>query len=127
MRHSIIAVSILSAALALTGCGKKQPTMPTQAFVAQGIKLKLDPAAAPDCKPDTTYVATLSWSAEGRDAPKTEVRINKPDGEVFARSNDRTAHAETGKWVKPGLWFLLSDRKSGELLGALQAGPKPCP
>jgi hypothetical protein len=61
------------------------------------------------------------------DAPKTEVRIDKLDGQVFARSNDRTSHQETGNWVRPGTWFLLFDRKSGDLLGAVQAGPKPCP
>ncbi len=127
MRHSIIAVSVLAVAIALAGCGKKQPPMPTQAFAAPGVTFKLNPPAAPDCKPDTAYVATVSWAFDGRDAAKTEVRINKPDGDLFARSNDRTGHADTGKWVKPGMWFLLSDRKSGELLGAVQAGPKPCP
>ena len=101
--------------------------MPTHAFAQQGVSMKLDPPAAPDCKPTSTYTASLTWSVEGRGATKTEVRIHKPDGQSFARSNDRTGRAETGKWVTPGLWFLLIDRKSGDVLAALQAGPTPCP
>ena len=123
MRHSIIAVAVL----ALAACSSKPVPMPTQSFVKPGVTIKLDPPAAPNCKPDTLYRATLSWTVDAIDTPKTEVRIEKPDGEVFARSNDKKAHAETGDWVKPGMWFLLFDRKSGEMLASLQAGPKPCP
>jgi len=127
MRRPLIAIALLSSALILTACHSQPPTMPTQAFTHEGVSLTLDPPAAPDCKPGTNYRATLKWSVDGMDAPKTEVRIDKLDGQVFARSNDRNAHAETGNWVKPGTWFLLFDRKSGEMLGAVQAGPKACP
>ena len=118
-----------SALLALVACNKKPEDnpMPREAFVAAGVQMKLEPADAPSCKPDTLYRATLSWTVDGKDAPKTEVRIDKPDGAVFARSNDRSMHADTGNWVKPGTWFLLFDRKSGDLIGSLRAGPVPCP
>ncbi len=127
MRHPILYVAATALTLALVACGSKPQPMPTQAFTKPGVSMKLNPPAAPDCKANTVYRATLSWSVDGIDAPKTEVRIDKPDGGLFARSNDRNAHAETGIWVKPGTWFLLLDRKSGEMLGSLQAGPKPCP
>jgi hypothetical protein len=123
MRHLIIALAVL----ALAACGSKQQPMPAQSFAKPGVSIKLDPPAAPNCKPGTLYRATLSWTVQGVEAPKTEVRIDKPDGEVFARSNDKTVHQETGDWVRPGMWFLLFDRRSGEMLGSLQAGPKPCP
>ncbi|HEV2606585.1 MAG TPA: hypothetical protein VGT79_01255 [Xanthomonadaceae bacterium] len=127
MRQPIIAIATITLSFALAACHNKPPAMPAQGFTHEGVTLTLDPPAAPDCKPNTSYRATLKWSVSGMDAPKTEVRLGKLDGQVFARSNDRTAHAETGDWVKPGLWFLLFNRKSGELLGAVQAGPKPCP
>ena len=127
MRHSIFALATAALVLVLAACGGKPQETPTQSFVAKGVSMKLDPPAAPGCKPDTHYRATLSWSVDGIDAPKTEVRMEKPDGTIFARSNDRNAHAETGDWVRPGMWFLLFNRKSGDMLGALQAGPKPCP
>jgi hypothetical protein len=113
----------------LSGCGKKPEdnAMPREAFVSAGVTMKLDPPAAPNCKPDTLYRATLTWTVEGKDSPKTEVRIDRPDGAVFARSNDRNSRAETANWVKPGTWFLLFDRKSGDLIGSLRAGPVPCP
>lgn len=127
MRYPNIAIAAAALSLALAACGSKPQPMPTQAFTRPGVSMKLDPPMAPDCKPSTLYRATLSWSVDGIDTPKTEVCMEKPDGAVFARSNDRTAHSETGDWVKPGMWFLLFDRKSGEMLGSLQAGPKPCP
>jgi hypothetical protein len=127
MRQPIIAIATITLSLALAACHNQAPKMPAQAFTKKGVSLTLDPPTAPNCKPDAMYIATLKWSVDGMDAPKTEVRIDKLDGQVFARSNDRIAHAETGNWVKPGTWFLLFDRKSGDLLGALQAGPKPCP
>jgi hypothetical protein len=127
MRQPIIAIATITLSLVLAACHNKPSEMPTHGFTHDGVTLALDPPAAPNCKPGTTYTATLKWSVGGMDAPKTEVRIGKLDGQIFARSNDRNAHSETGNWVTPGLWFLLFDRKSGELLGALQAGPKPCP
>ncbi|HTD28173.1 MAG TPA: lipoprotein [Xanthomonadaceae bacterium] len=127
MHRQIIAISAVVLALGLAGCGRKHPPMPTHGFVNPGVTLKLDPAEAPDCKPTSTYVATVSWSVNSLNTPKTEVLINGPEGQSFARSNDRTAKKDTGKWVAPGLWFVLLDRRSGEMLGAVQAGPKPCP
>ena len=123
MRHTFIAISVL----ALAACGHQPQSTPAQSFAKPGVSIKLDPPAAPNCKPATLYRATLSWTVQGIEAPKTEVRIDKPDGELFARSNDKTAHAETGDWVRPGMWFLLFDRRSGEMIGSVQAGPKPCP
>ena len=124
MRLSIAAAVV--AALALSGCHHGPPAMPTQAFVAEGVTMKLDPPAAPNCKPDTTYRATLTWTVKS-DLPKTDVHIGSPTGPLFARSNDEKAHQETGNWVKPGTWFVLLNREGSEVLGAIQAGPKPCP
>lgn len=119
--------TLVLAVLALAACHHGPPPMPTHAFNVEGVTLKLDPPAAPDCKPGTTYRATLTWSVDPNDPPKTDVRLDSPTGKLFARSNDSKAHAETGPWVVPGMWFLLMDRQSGQLLGAVQAGPKPCP
>lgn len=117
---------ILLAAALLAGCDQGPPAMPSQPFVTPGVSLRLDPPAAPDCKPDTTYRAVLHWSWK-TDLPKTDVRIGSPTGPLFARSNDASAHQETGKWVKPGTWFILLDRGGEHVLGAIQAGPRPCP
>jgi hypothetical protein len=125
MRFSAIAV--VTATLVLAACNHQPPAMPTHAFTTEGVTLRLDPPAAPDCKASTTYRAELTWSVSSSDTPKTDVRIDSPTGKLFARSNDNKAHAETGNWVRPGMWFLLLDRQGGQLLGAVQAGPKSCP
>ena len=128
-RTAVASTALAVALISMAGCGKKPQDnpMPGKAFVSSGVQMKLEPAGAPSCKPDTLFRATLSWAVDGKDAPKTEVRLDKPDGNVFARSNDRQGRAETGNWVKPGTWFLLFDRKSGDMLGALRAGPTACP
>lgn len=112
--------------LAASGCNHGPPAMPTHAFTAVGVSMALDPPNAPDCKPDTTYRATLRWTVKS-DLPKTDVRIGSPTGPLFARSNDENAHEETGDWVKPGMWFILLDRGGDTILGAIRAGPIPCP
>ena len=122
MRFPLIACLVL----ALAACHHGPPPMPTQAFTAEGVTMQLDPPAAPDCKPGTTYRATLTWTVKS-DLPKTDVHIGSPTGPLFARSNDQKAHEETGDWVKPGMWFVLLDREGDTVLGAIQAGPKPCP
>ena len=127
MRYPMIAATAALMAFTLAACNNKSQPMPTESFMRPGVSMKLDPPNAPNCTPNTVYRATLTWSVDGIDAPKTEVRTERTDGNVFARSNDRTAHAETGDWVKPGMWFLLFNRKTNEMLGAVQAGPKPCP
>lgn len=127
MRHSIITAAALASVLTLASCEQKQTVMPIKAFTQKGVSMRLDPPAAPNCKPGTSYIATLYWSVDVSVTSKTEVRVNKPDGSVFARSNDQRAQADTGKWVTPGTWFLLFDRRNDEMIGAIQAGPQPCP
>ncbi|MBS0455846.1 MAG: hypothetical protein JSS44_00755 [Proteobacteria bacterium] len=117
---------VIAVVVALTACNHDPPPMPTHAFTAPGVSMALDPPSAPNCKPDTTYRATLNWTVES-DLPKTDVRIGSPTGPLFARSNDEKAHEQTGDWVKPGTWFVLLDRGGHTVLGALQAGPQPCP
>lgn len=125
-----VGTAALAVALfAMAGCGKKpeDSPMPAKPFVGEGVTMSLDPAAAPSCNPKTVYRATLSWTLEGKDRPRTEVRIDRPSGAVFARGELKDTRAETGDWVRPGTWFLLFDRGSGDLIGAVQAGPAPCP
>lgn len=127
MKHPKFAPFLAATCALLAACTQQHPTTPSQPFVAEGVTMNLDPPAAPDCKASTTYRAMLSWSVERNETIKTDVRIDTPDGKLFARSNDQKARAETGDWVRPGMWFLLLDRRSGELLGAVRAGPAPCP
>ncbi|MBS0577565.1 MAG: hypothetical protein JSS45_14290 [Proteobacteria bacterium] len=122
----LVIVPLLSSAFLLAACHREPPPMPSKPFTAAGVGLRLEPPAAPDCKPDTTYRAVLHWSWKS-DLPKTDVRIGSPTGPLFARSNDEVAQQETGNWVKPGTWFILLDRGGDQVLGAIQAGPQPCP
>lgn len=126
MRSCSLALLVLVFVFALSACHPAPPSMPKQPFTSAGVTLRLDPPSAPDCKPTTTYRAVLHWSWKS-DLPKTDVRIGSPTGPLFARSNDEVAQQETGNWVKPGTWFILLDRGGDQILGAVRAGPNPCP
>lgn len=120
-------VGFVLVAIALAGCGADAPKVPEQPFNAPGVSFSLTPSAARDCEPDTVYEARVDWRL---DAPsgktRLEVRVNAADGGLLARSNDPVGSAQTGPWVRRGTWFLLIDRRSGELLAAQRAGPETC-
>jgi hypothetical protein len=63
---------------------------------------------------------------EGMDKPRLEVRVDNPQGAVFLRTNEARGSAQTEGWVRRGLWLVLVDRRTGEVLAALRAGPETC-
>lgn len=107
-------------ALAAAGC-HRTPTAPAaMPYAAPGVRFTLTPIAG-DCTR-----ATVSWDVPDRMPAKTEVQIDRTARTVFARSNDRSGHEDTGPWVRPGLEFYLLDRKSGDVLAATRAAATYC-
>jgi hypothetical protein len=60
-------------------------------------------------------VTTISWIAPG--AAAVEVRVNSPDGGLFASGSERGS-AQTGLWVADGTIFYLQDVSAGKPLTA---------
>lgn len=116
----------MAGVLLLAACGERGAAVPDQPFTAPGVRFSLTPSAARDCEPDTVYTARLDWQVQRPGKTRLEIRVNERDGPLLARSNDSTGSAETGDWVRRGTWFLLLDRRSGELLAAQRAGPERC-
>ena len=56
---------------------------------------------------------TISWNAPGTDV--IEIRIGKPDGQLFTRMGNRGS-IQTGNWVSDGMIFYLQDVSSGRPL-----------
>ena len=54
---------------------------------------------------------TLSWLAHG--ASKVEVRVNAPDGDLFARHGPGRHSQPTGQWVRDGTTFYLQNVSKG--------------
>jgi hypothetical protein len=61
---------------------------------------------------DDPRKVTLKWSAIGAD--NVEVRVGRPDGDLFAYSPAETW--ETGEWAADGLVFYLQDVTGGRPL-----------
>lgn len=113
-------------ALLLAACGADPAGPPTRPFAQPGVTFALTPSAARDCDPATVYRGRVDWAVEGRDRVKLEIRLDDVHGPVFARSNRARGSEWTGEWMRRGLWLVLIDRDSGEVLAALRAGPETC-
>ena len=61
------------------------------------------------CRPDSQGLGqtTLSWLTHG--ASKVEVRVDAPDGLLFARHGPGRHSQPTGQWVRDGTTFYLQD------------------
>ncbi|MDT8320953.1 MAG: OmcA/MtrC family decaheme c-type cytochrome [Xanthomonadales bacterium] len=73
------------------------------------------PSPAPSCDASGRSMTKLTWEA---DVP-VEVRIDAPDGKLFASSNG-SGEKETGNWVVDGRRFFLVKKSDGELLQELE-------
>lgn len=113
----MIAACLLSASAACSRTPQAPPAMP---YAAPGVHFSLAPVAG-DCSR-----ATVSWEVPESLPEKIEIRIDRSSRTLFARSNDRKGHEDTGPWVRPGLEFYLLDRRSGKVLAATQAAAGYC-
>jgi len=106
--------------LASVACHRTPQVPPSMPYAAPGVQFSLAPVPG-DCSR-----ATVSWDVPERLPEKTEVQIDRTARTVFTRSNDRKGHEDTGPWVRPGLEFYLLDRRSGDVLAAIQAAADYC-
>jgi hypothetical protein len=119
-------LSIAITTLLLSGCGRDDGGTPGRPFVTEGVHFALTPSAARDCDPETVYEAVVGWRVQRPGRVRVDIRVGGEDGQLFARSNEAEGSARTGPWVSRGMWFLLIDRDSGEVLAAQRAGPETC-
>jgi hypothetical protein len=96
--------------------------------------LSVTPDPVPVCDKTGTGVGTVSWTVQG--ATYVEVRLDKPDGTLFAASNKPTSSQKTGPWLRKDLVLFLQDadnnhpRDANYTLAKLTVpvtGGGPCP
>jgi len=86
----------------------------TGGIPTEDFPLVANPNPTPVCDGKGKGITNISWGDEG----KVEIRIDSPDGKVFAKSKGADSKA-TGKWVKDGQAFFLVDAASGDVLQEL--------
>ena len=96
--------------------------------------ITLSPNPVPICDKTGVGVATVHWTVEG--AKNVEVRLDKPDGTLFAADDHKEGSASTGPWVKKNTTLYLQDvdnnhsRDANFTLAKVTAevvGGGPCP
>jgi len=86
----------------------------TGGIPTEDFPLVANPNPTPVCDGKGKGITNISWGDEG----KVEIRIDSPDGKVFAKSKGADSKA-TGKWVKDGQAFFMVDAASGDVLQEL--------
>ncbi len=118
---------LIPGTFAISGCSKTPDapltnTSQTNANTAAPSKtskttatgtLSASPNPIKVCDNSKTGVTTLTWNTMG--ATDVEVRVWKPDGDLFAKSGPSGSWA-TGKWVNNGTVFYLQDVSGGKPL-----------
>ena len=90
------------------------------------VTMQITPLPTSDCKP-AAYVALVAWFIPLQTSfSGVEVRMDKPDGKMFARSRFRNHGKQTGPWVHDGSTFFLVDLASQEVLARARAGAYDC-
>jgi SAM-dependent methyltransferase len=89
------------------------PTDNLEALTVKTPPVGLITAEPNPFRPDSQGVGqtTLSWLAHG--ASKVEVRLNAPDGPLFARHGPGRHSQPTGQWVRDGTTFYLQNVSKG--------------
>jgi len=77
--------------------------------------IKADPNPVKVCDGTGAGITNLSWSA---DVDTIEVRIDAPDGSLFAHTGAAGGSKPTGKWVRDGTIVYLQDLSDGKSLSA---------
>lgn len=118
------AVTGATLVLMLSGCNA-EPAVPEQLpFATPGANLTVTQSGT-GCTPDGAYRANVAWQVADTLSSRLEIQVGS-EGQVFARSNERSGNEVTGEWVSSGSVFLLLDRENDQLLAAIAAGPGDC-
>ncbi|MEE4216464.1 MAG: OmcA/MtrC family decaheme c-type cytochrome [Xanthomonadales bacterium] len=80
------------------------------------MPLVLDPNPSPACNADGLAMTEAMWGDKGQ----VEIRINAPDGPLFAASGGSNAKT-TGNWVRDNTVFFMVDANTGEVLQEVPA------
>lgn len=75
--------------------------------------ISASPNPIQECGGTGLAITTISWTFRG--AKKVEVRVGKPDGDMFA-GGKAPGQVTTGKWVTKGMGFYLQDVSDGRPL-----------
>lgn len=124
--HACLRVVLPALAIAglLVACGRPDEVPAQLPYFEPGVQFSVEPAAGATCN-NGAYRGVASWEVPPSLTSKVEIQVGD-QRQVFARSNDASGSEETGEWTSSGMLFVLLDRETDMVLGALRAGAGPC-
>lgn len=108
----------------LAACGRPDEVPEQLPYAEPGVEFSVEPATGATCG-NGAYRSVARWDVPPSLTSKVEIQVGD-QRQVFARSNDAVGSEETGEWTSDGMLFVLLDRETNMLLGALRAGAGPC-
>lgn len=106
---------LIATLLVVCSCSTIKKNQPATSSKTGAPSITADPNPIKVCDGSGVGITKLSWTASGPE--KVEVRVGRPDGDLFAQTTP-TATADTGKWVTDGMTFYLQDATTGKQLSA---------
>lgn len=89
---------------------------------ASPLSIELPPE---HCAGESPYKATLRWDLGEDFSGRTEIRVGSPGGNLFT-SGRHSGEAETGRWVRPGMRFVLINAADSRILGEVEVSTDDC-
>lgn len=93
--------------------GETQPEVDWEQWIDPAI-FWADPKVIQVCDGELGET-TLHWKVMARTT--VEVHVEQPDGPLFAQGGAEGS-ARTGRWVRDGMWFFLTDPERDEVIAA---------
>jgi len=117
---SIRPYAILMPLCLLAACTPQDIT-PTAPFALEGVRLTLEPIPQAECDPTQPYAVRAHWSVADWAEPKFDFHIGSTQGQLWARVNEAEGEHVSDPWVRPGMWFVMLDRESRQMIAATPA------
>lgn len=125
MPNSRIFVTTFAAGL-LAACAPEDIT-PTVPMALDGTSLSIEALPQQPCDPTQPYAVRVRWSVTDWAEPRFDFHIGSSQGQLWARENRAEGEKDTDVWVHPGMWFVMLDRNSREIVAATPAPALVCP
>ena len=119
-------LAILLPLALLAACAPEDLT-PTEPFALDGATLTLEPIPQAECDAAQPYAVKVRWSVTDWAEPRFDFHIGSTKGQLWARVNEAEGESTTDPWVTPGMWFVMIDRESRQMVAATPAPALECP
>ncbi len=92
----------------------------------EGAALLVGDFADLHCNSERPFEGTVLWDLGDQFEGQVQLRIGSATGNLFVASDDAAGEARTGKWVVPGMKFVLLDQADGTILAEYVVELPPC-